>query len=180
MDDIDPILQRAYERMEELEQEIIKLKDFIGTYRSLANALKLESANTKGTNVDRSTGGISLVDRLRAEEAGGAEEPDEAPPKRVRVRDNPKPSDVVAATVEILRRNAIPMSRRDIWHVLKGRGLEVRGADPVKALGTMLWRSGKDQLVQLEGRGYWPKDKPYEAAGYYPEDDARSLFATPR
>ena len=36
----------------------------------------------------------------------------------------------------------------------------VNGTDPVKTLGTILWRSGSDRLTQIDGWGYWPKDLP--------------------
>ena len=58
------------------------------------------------------------------------------------------------------------MSRRELHGALASIGLDVNGADPIKALGTMLWRSGEDVLVQLKGFGYWIKDRDYEPAHY--------------
>lgn len=59
------------------------------------------------------------------------------------------------------------MSRRDLHAELAKRGLLVKGTDPVKALGTMLWRA-PDKFIQLEGRGYWNKGQPYPEGGYDP------------
>jgi hypothetical protein len=50
------------------------------------------------------------------------------------------------------------MTRRELHSALAERGMLVRGADPVKTLGIMLWRSGRFDQVEHEGKmGYWPK-----------------------
>lgn len=167
MDHEDPILNRAFARMDELREELEKLQHFVDTYRSFANSIKLESANIEGTNRDHSDAGDSAVDNSEIETAREVGRTGAAPASRVRVRDNPKPAAVVAAAVELIRENLGPMTRRQIWEGLRDQGMVVRGADPVKALGTMLWRSGKDQLVQLEGYGYWLKHEAYEPASYH-------------
>ena len=47
------------------------------------------------------------------------------------------------------------MSRRQLYEALKRLGMEIKGADPIKALGTILWRAS-DRIEYVEGRGYWP------------------------
>lgn len=89
-------------------------------------------------------------------------------PKRTRVTDNPKPSVLIPAAVEILKEEGAPMSRRQLHEALAMRGLVVKGSDPIKALGTILWRA-QDEIVQLEGYGYWPKNEPFTRGGYDPE-----------
>ena len=74
---------------------------------------------------------------------------------RTRISDNPKPSVLIPAVVEILRENGKPMSRRELHDALSARGLVVRGAEPTKTLGTILWRA-RDVIGSIEGRGYWP------------------------
>ena len=162
---MDPVYEAAITREIELVDELKKIRDFLATYRTLANAIKLESSNTKGTNVDLSTHVAIAVDSFRNEFAREAAPSDAPPPKRVRVTDNPKPAVVVEAAVDLIRAKGRPMTRREIREGLAASGLVVNGADPVKALGTMLWRSGKDELEQIEGRGYWLKGKPLPSDG---------------
>lgn len=156
----DPILQRAYERMEELDQELGKLKDFVSTYRMLANGIKLESANILGTKVGQSSTEDLIGDTGAQELARETFPREEAAPRRTRVTDNPKPDVVVQAALALIREMRRPLTRREIHKGLGVMGLEVKGADPVKTLGTMLWRSGSELLEQIEGRGYWPKGEP--------------------
>ena len=78
---------------------------------------------------------------------------------------NPRSSAVIGAAITILREGGRPLSRRQLHGALAERGLDIKGGDPIKALGTILWR-GRDKLVQLQGFGYWPIDDPYETAGY--------------
>lgn len=157
---IDPILAAAEARRDELAQDLQKVRDFISSYHAFARIAKLDSVNTTGTLEVASTGSDNSVDPVDNEAAREAEGIDEPPPKRVRVSDNPKPADVVAAAVEVIRTANRPLTRREIHVSLADRGIVVRGADPIKALGTMLWRSGKDRLTQVEGYGYWIKDVP--------------------
>ena len=49
-----------------------------------------------------------------------------------------------------------PLTRRQLLEILDTRGLQIRGANPIKVLGTNLWRS--QQFEQIEGLGYCPKD----------------------
>jgi len=164
---VDRVFEAALKRADELKQELKKLEEFIGTYRQLAVELHIESKNEQGTHT-LSTAETSSVDKATQGEAREVETPDAAPPKRVRVSDNPKPAVVVAAAARVIREKGHPMSRRDIHAALSARGIVVRGADEVKALGTMLWRSGVGVLTQLEGYGYWLADEPYPLAGYDP------------
>ena len=162
---IDPILAAAEARRDELAQELQKVRDFIASYHAFARIAKSDSMNTTGTLEAVSTGSENSVDHVDKETAREAEGADEAAPKRTRVTDNPKPEAVVAAAVQVIRAAGRPMSRREIHKALAERDLEVRGADPIKALGTMLWRSGKDQLAQIEGRGYGLKGVDYPVEG---------------
>lgn len=89
--------------------------------------------------------------------------------KKKRTTTNPPPAEVVDAVKQIIDRAGYPMTRGQLLPQLTRRGLEIKGTYPSKVLGTNLWRSG--QFVQLEGLGYWPKDKPYPPAGYEPDPD---------
>jgi len=150
---MDQVYEAALRRRDELAQELKNLDDFIGTYRRLALELHIESRNTEGTKSSPTSPALP-VEKI--------DEPETTPvvKRRSRVTDNPKPEVVVAEAVTVIREKGEPMNRRAIWNALRDRGVVVNGADPIKALGTMLWRSGGDKLTSIEGRGYWPKDAP--------------------
>lgn len=80
--------------------------------------------------------------------------------------DEVAPFPFLARLITVLRERGKPMSRRELHVALGERGLLVKGSDPIKALGTMLWR-GRDRLTQIEGYGYWPKGDTYEPANYH-------------
>lgn len=149
---MDSVFEAATKRLDELKQEVRKLEEFVGTYRMLALEFRIDALNSTGT-----TSGPTHADATEHNSEwkvanGGA--------RRTRVTDNPPPAVVVASAANLIREAGRPLSRREIHNALAGRGVVVRGSDPVKALGTMLWRSGKGVLTQIEGRGYWVADEP--------------------
>lgn len=75
----------------------------------------------------------------------------------------PRPSDLVEATLQILRLEGRPLSRGTLFRRLTGAGINMPGKDPIRNFGTIIWRSGRfDNL----GGGYWPKDEQRpDAAG---------------
>jgi len=160
------MLDAAIQKRDELREDLRKIEDFILTYRRLRQELRID---VKSGVSRESSPEANSPDEMSQVDDRAAEAPDAAPARRVRVRDNPKPDAVVAAAVEVIREAGKPLSRRQIHEELTARGMEVKGADAIKALGTMLWRSGRDHLVQLEGRGYWDKSQGYPPAAYDPD-----------
>lgn len=156
----DPVLAAAEARRDELAQELQKVRDFISSYHAFKRMAKLDSVNTTGTISVSSTAFENSGDHVGKEAAREAESADATPARRTRVTDNPKPSVVVAEAVDVIRTANRPLTRREIHKSLAERGVVVRGADPIKALGTMLWRSGSEALEQIEGYGYWIKGIP--------------------
>jgi hypothetical protein len=65
--------------------------------------------------------------------------------------------DVVAKVEQILRAGGRPLSRGELHKRLLIAGVQVPGEDPVKNLGTMLWRSRR---FDNTGRRYWFVDEP--------------------
>lgn len=160
---MDAILAAANARRSDLLKELEKVDHFLETYHTLSIELKLESENKKGTQ-DLNVAPKKVVDGEQMEAAREAQTSDDAPAKRIRVSDNPSPALVVQAAAEVIRAKGRPMSRRSIHTALKEQGIHVKGADEVKSLGTMLWRSGKEVLVQIEGKGYGLKGVDYDSA----------------
>ena len=83
---------------------------------------------------------------------------------------NPDRRDVTDKALQIVREAARPLSRRDLFERLAGRGVVISGKDPEMVLGTMLYRD--DRIVRLRGHGYWPRDEVYEPAFYIPEHES--------
>lgn len=141
------MVEKARQRLAQIEAEAVILRQFLETSEAVAAVL----------------GGAALPSHLRwspsdktVDASGDAQESVE----RTRVTDNPKPEVLIPAAKEILRANKRPMNRRQLHQALAARGLEVRGADPVKTLGTILWRA-RDQIKSIEGWGYWPKEDDF-------------------
>lgn len=61
---------------------------------------------------------------------------------------------IIAAVHEILIDAGSPMGQQALVDALRARGIQVKGKDPCKALGTILWRSKKFNSGRREG--YWP------------------------
>lgn len=158
---VDKVYEAAVNRVEQLYVELKTLNDFIEMYRRTRHILGMDSIEHKAILMSDSE-----VQDAPEVASSRIDATSESPRKRV--VDNPKPADVVSEAVMVLMEKEHPMSRRELHEALKARGMEVRGTDPVKTLGTMLWRSGQDSLVQLEGRGYWIKSEPYAPADYDP------------
>lgn len=148
---MDDLVEAAKARIVELKQQVETLEKFV---QAAGPVTRLLSGSITGTG----TVAGNLLVGVSSQPAA----PDEA--KRTRVTDNPRPAVLIPAAVQILRDRGQPMSRRELHEALSEKGLVVRGADPVKALGTILWRA-RDEIVQIEGRGYWPKDDPVPPAG---------------
>ena len=144
---MDPVYEAAVKRLDELQKEVAPLKEFVDLYRRTRHQLGLDGIEAQETNSEPST-------KLK-------------PKKRVLIRKkpsaitrtSPRPEEVVAHAIVVLSEAGRPLSRRQIYDRLAAKGVRVEGSDPIKALGTMLWRANK-RLVQLDGFGYWIKDRP--------------------
>lgn len=142
-------VEAARQRLAAIEQEAEKLRLFIAAWEGVADILAGDhvSPASDAKPVD------NLAVLSREENA-----------TRTRAV-NPPTEEIVAAAIAALRERGHPMTRRALHQELWRRGVEVRGRDPVKTLGTILWRAG-DRIIQLDGFGYWPKHLPYSRADY--------------
>lgn len=145
---MDEMIKAARERLAQIEQEAETLRKFVDSAEAAA-AILGRSQETE-TAPSPSTAGA----KKESDEGGGA-------PRQTRVSDNPKAEVLIPAVKEILRANHRPMTRRQLHRALANRGLEVRGSDPVKTLGTILWRAN-DQIKSIEGWGYWPAEDRFD------------------
>ncbi len=157
--------QKARDRVAALRQEIEILEVYL-RFSGQAKAILDGSVDTNSMTAPGPQAGAKSGDESAQAELYPIENDVPVPSRRTRITDNPKPTVVVEAVMDILRQNGHPMSRRELHTTLGLRGINVRGADPIKALGTMLWRASTE-LIQIEGYGYWPKEDPYPPADYH-------------
>ena len=97
-------------------------------------------------------------------------------PAPLKVTGNPKKEAVAAATADIALELNRPVPRPELHRLLKDRGLDVRGTDPLVTLSTMLWRM-KDRIVHIPGKGYWPINVRYVDADVKDEQVSENLSA---
>lgn len=88
--------------------------------------------------------------------------------QRKRIK-NPEREKVVAAALGVIEEAGRPLSRQELYETLSERGLTITGKDPLMVFSTMLWRS-KNRIVRLRGHGYWPTNRSYPPANYFPEE----------
>lgn len=140
------IIAAARARLAELDQEAETIRKFLESAEAVATYLGARST----PNASEMLQPVNPVEM--------SEPSQQAPQKRV--SDNPKPEVVIPAVRQILLDSGRPMSRTQLHEALMERGIEVRGVDPVKTLGTMLWRA-REEIQPIKGEGYWPVDMPH-------------------
>lgn len=142
-------VEAARARLLAIEEEAEKLRLFIIAYEGVADYI--------GGAAKPHVGDPPPVDNP-------AEGTTAAPKKKPRAT-NPPSAVLIRAVIDTLNRRGHPLSRKGLFDALKDRGLVVQGADPVKTLGTILWRN-RDKIIQIEDHGYWPRATPYHRANY--------------
>lgn len=152
---MDRVFEAACHRRDEIAKELKELDDFIAMHRRTKELLGLNEASHVGTSQERTPPGNDLAAATPTEN------------KRERITDNPKPAEVIEEVFRIVREAGRPMTRSELHRALADRGMEVRGANAAKTLGTTLWRA-RNRLVHIDGYGYWPIEDQYHPAGYYP------------
>jgi hypothetical protein len=134
-----------------LKRERDELEMFIATYRRLSGE----------PVVRRSSGGPPAVPNRHG------------PPA---VRQGAKRYDyreIRDAARAVLREAKRPLSREPLLEALVKRGLLFGGKNKARNLGTMMWRM-REEFVNIEGEGYWPKDLACPAIGYVPSGNGSS------
>lgn len=159
---MDDVYEAARKRRDELQIELKTLNDFIDVYQRTRQLLGLDSREHKENSQAGAPSGTATVQASPATPSPAGDEP-----KRTRVTDNPPSAEVIRAVKDIMFQARRPFVRRELHRLLAQRGLEVRGVDPIKTLGTILWRA-KDDIVSLPEGGYWVRGVPLPEHGYDP------------
>ena len=141
----DDNIKKIMQKRELLRQEIEKIDSFLNLYRELTgtDAVRNEPKAVSGD-----------VEKLRSR-------------GRKRMPGTVGPSDLGPMMRRILLEHGKPMTRTQLLDALVARDVKLAGGDKSKYLGTIIWRM-REAFINLDGHGYWPKDKPYQAAGYAP------------
>jgi hypothetical protein len=144
-------LQNALARRERLLQELERLDAFIELYHELSRNRSADN----GVDIVVSTG-----DGRRAYVQAKSYQ---------RVMHRVRPKSLAPIVREILVERGRPMTRTQLTEALKARGLNMPSADEARYLGTVLWRH-RDEFVNIDGEGYWPRDLLCVEVGYIPEE----------
>lgn len=158
---MDAAYANALQARARLRRDLEKVEEFIAMYDRFA-ASSPENASAETWDQKANINPVTAPGADAAQAALGLNPPD----SRKRVSGNPKPAEVIRAVKDLLTARGHPMTRRQLLAALDEAGLKIRGANPLKVLGTNLWRA-HDDIVSLDGHGYWLKNKFYGPANYH-------------
>lgn len=143
-------IKKIVEKRELLRQELEKIDNFLELYRELTGTEDVHSE----TRPKRRR--IRIHPSLRRERSGTV-----------------KPADIGPMVRRILLDHGKPMTRSELLAAFRERDVDLAGEDKAKYLGTVLWRM-KEAFVNLDGYGYWPRDRAYMAAAYFPDATSKT------
>jgi hypothetical protein len=89
-----------------------------------------------------------------------------------------KPHKLKPIIREILLEFQRPMIGVEIFTALVARGITLDSEKPTRYMQVMLWRA-RDEFVNIEGEGYWPRDIPCQAVEYVPTEIEEAFNSTP-
>lgn len=156
------VCNRAVERIAQLRAELQRLEMFLCTYSELAGGVEAAplSQPIPGGNVAPSADG--------APDCATVDERTERP------RAAPQ-AELERVVTEVLVTHGAPLQRMELFIRVKALSVVIGGTNEIMNFGSKLSRS--DQLVNLPKLGYWPKDRPFEPAGYVPSRADQALTA---
>ncbi len=147
------LVESARARLAEIEIEAVMLRSFIETADKVRELL-----SRRAPPID-----------LNAFAAKAQE-----PKAKVARGTNPPVGLIIRMAKKVLIDFGRPLTRRDLHAALAMEGIIIQGVDPLKSLGTIIWRN-RDEIITIEGRGYWPKDIPVPPATQPGELDLKDL-----
>lgn len=161
----DRALQNALSRRDALRQQLQDLKRQVdvveGEIRQADYFIRLWQGYADGsfkvavTPSDKSTGVASPVSRARPQSPGNI-----AKKKVWSPSVNPKKEVVAEVARQLILEKGMPVPRRELYELLKARGIEIVGSPGVTVMSTMLWRM-RDRVRYLDRVGYWLPEKPW-------------------
>ncbi|TPL94768.1 hypothetical protein [Mesorhizobium sp. B2-3-10] len=126
-----------------------------------------DDAPTLAEGATRHRNAVRLMKRLRYRQIVATTPPSKRADRPTRNLPKSRMEPVVRALIAEQQK---PMTRTQIAEALELKGIPVAGADPNKAIGTILWRM-RDKFVNLLGWGYWPIEEDFAPAAYVAPKD---------
>lgn len=164
---MDSAVENALKRREEIRAELNDIERFLRLYERFKpkSSFQQQALELHGTIVQQKPEKAEQTESVAAGEML-YDQPESASvaPKRGWTREMLKPH-LRKAILEAGR----PLTRTELVRAMDERRIPVGGTDRAKNMGTMMWRLN-DDFVSLEGLGYWPRNEPYQPAGYDPTD----------
>ncbi len=146
------IYQRAQERMEQLRFELDRLQAFLATYDELSG----RKTTTHEADDDSSREVTCSDHHVAAETSFESHSMKKATPQ----------AELERIVVQVIEANGAPLQRTELYRRVTALGIVVGGNNEITNFGSKLSRA--KCLVNLRRLGYWPKNQPYEAGGYKP------------
>lgn len=136
---------KAVEKIDTLQRELRRLEEFVSTFRELAGD---DCAD------------ISQRLRVRLQ-------------TRSRQHTATRLSEMERTVVELIIEHGAPIRRAELFRLALKRGVTLAGAKPLINFSSKLSRM--TSLINLPKLGYWPKERPFDPAGYRPDLRERPL-----
>jgi hypothetical protein len=155
----DEIIRRLLKRREAALRELERVDELIKLYQEVK---KGEAEKEDTSNEFSILFGPLVGENVRPHQR--------RPPTYVSPSQKVRPKDVGPIARRLMLDNGHPMTRTELLDALKKSGVRLAGTDEARYLGTIMWRL-RDEFINIEGHGYWPRDIPCEAVGYVPGGD---------
>lgn len=142
---MDPVYDKALKEKVELERRLAELNRFLELYRELAGGAGVFYGPSQSTEAVAEAGPGASIERVR--------------PTRLR---RVKPSEMVDMAADAMKSLRKPLTRGELVNEIERRGALIPGESKEtkgRYIGTVMWRA-KDRFHNVEGRGYWLKDRP--------------------
>ncbi len=159
----DDVLQKAKMKKNQLlERKKRLVSELAGIERTINEIVRFESM----WNALLSDDGELPVENIFPDERNESTTSVSTPRKTT---GNSRKEEVAAVARKIILERGEPIMRDELYGLLTGQGLTIKGRDPYMVLSTMLWRMS-NEIVRIEGGGYWPAGVKNEDIGYDPEE----------
>jgi hypothetical protein len=150
-------LKRAIEQRDALDREIEVAERAIAEFAARKAQLTQEIENQTGH-----------VEWLRKLLAPTQEEEVTAPQGRRPAEGQTSTSIINEKSLALARASEHPIPIGDLFAILTADGVVILGQNPAGNLSSKLSQIPGQPLVHLRNFGWWPRERPYAAAGYYP------------
>ena len=138
--------QNAIARLDLLRKEIAEIEQFLTLYQKFG------------------TPGVAPDATPKAAENGPKQPEINGSTHKRRSMKKLKPAVLKDLAKKVILEAGHPLTRGQIVQAIEAQGYTIPGNDKPQHVGTVLWRF-KDEMPNITGRGYWPKDKPIPPSG---------------